>query len=88
MEDYHSRLKEFDVVVMPSFAGGSQLLATNLTGHPVVVVPNGYKENGSPTSISFLGNLFDEGTILAVAAAYQEATGFHLEHPELFYKPD
>ncbi len=84
IEDYHSRMKEFDVVVAPSFQGGDHLLATNLTGHPVVVVPNGFKESGSPTSISFLGNLFDEGTILAVAAAYQEATEFNKEKPPLF----
>ena len=88
IEDYHKKIEEFDVVVTPSFQGSDQLLASNLTGHPVVVVPNGFKENGSPTSISFLGNLFDEGTILAVAAAYQEATGFHKKHPELFYRLD
>jgi Asp-tRNA(Asn)/Glu-tRNA(Gln) amidotransferase A subunit family amidase len=86
IEDYHRRLQSFDVVVMPSFSGGNQLLATNLTGHPVVVVPNGFKKSGSPTSISFLGNLFDEGTILAVAAAYQEATEYHLQRPPLFNK--
>ncbi len=88
IEDFHSRMKEFDVVVIPSLQGGNHLLATNLTGHPVVVVPNGFKESGSPTSISFLGNLFDEGTILAVAAAYQEATDFNKERPELFHKLD
>ncbi len=81
---YHQIMEQFDVVVMPSFAGGNQLLATNLTGHPVVVVPNGFKESGSPVSISFLGNLYDEGTILAVAAAYQEATSFHRDRPPLF----
>jgi len=84
IRDYNEKMKDFDVVVTPSFQGGSQLLATNLTGHPVVVVPNGFKENGSPTSISFLGNLFDEGTILAVAAAYQEATEFNKKRPDLF----
>jgi Asp-tRNA(Asn)/Glu-tRNA(Gln) amidotransferase A subunit family amidase len=84
IEDYNARLKDFDVVVVPSFQGGNQLLATNLTGHPVVVVPNGFKNSGSPTSISFLGNLFDEGTILAVAAAYQEATSFNKKRPDLF----
>ena len=84
IEDYHSRMKGFDVVVLPSYQGGDHLLATNLTGHPVVVVPNGFKESGSPTSISFLGNLFDEGTILAVAAAYQEATEFNKKKPPLF----
>ena len=88
IEDYNRRLKEFDVVIMPSFQGGSQLLATNLTGHPVVVVPNGFKDSGSPTSISFLGNLFDEGSILAVAAAYQEATSFHLKRPGMFNRAD
>jgi Asp-tRNA(Asn)/Glu-tRNA(Gln) amidotransferase A subunit family amidase len=84
IEDYHQRLQPFDVVVMPSFSGGDQLLATNLTGHPVVTVPNGFKASGSPTSITFLGNLYDEGTILAVAAAFQEATDHHLKRPELF----
>jgi len=88
IEDYNRRLKEFDVVITPSFHGGSQLLATNLTGHPVVVVPNGFKDSGSPTSISFLGNLFDEGTILAVAAAYQEATSFHQKRPGTFNRSD
>jgi len=84
VQDMHDRLNDFDVVVTPTFRGGDQLLATNLTGHPVVVVPNGFKETGSPTSISFLGNMFDEGTILAVAAAYQGATGFHEKRPRLF----
>jgi len=88
IETYHQKMKEFDVVVTPSLEGGEQLLATNLTGHPVVVVPNGFRKSGSPTSISFLGKLFDEGTILAVAAAYQEASGFHRERPELFSRPD
>ena len=84
IEQYHRIMREFDVVVMPSYAGGNQLLATNLTGHPVVVVPNGFKDSGSPVSISFLGNLYDEGTILAVAAAYQEATSFHRQRPPRF----
>ncbi|MGW8316211.1 MAG: amidase [Bacteroidales bacterium] len=84
IEQYYHIMREFDVVVMPSFNGGNQLLATNLTGNPVVVVPNGFKDSGSPVSISFLGNLYDEGTILAVAAAYQEATSFHKKRPPLF----
>jgi Asp-tRNA(Asn)/Glu-tRNA(Gln) amidotransferase A subunit family amidase len=84
IRDMNNRLKGFDAVVIPSFDGGNQLLATNLTGHPVVVVPNGFKEDGSPTSISFLGNLYDEGMFLSVAAVYQEATGFHQKRPRLF----
>lgn len=83
IEKYNSLLKEFDVVVTPSF-GGTQLPATNLTGHPVVIVPNGAIEGGSRTTITFLGNLFDEATILAVAKAYQDVTDFDEMRPPLF----
>ena len=75
--------KDYDVIVTPSY-GGSQLLTTNLTGHPCVVMKNGYNSNGSPVSISFLGNLFDEATILSAARAYQEATEFDEQHPPGF----
>jgi len=84
IRDFNARMQDFDVVVTPSFAGESQLLATNLTGHPCVVVPNGFNDKGSPHSISFLGNLFEEGKILAVAKVYQEATSFNKQRPELF----
>ena len=35
-----------DVIVTPS--GGEQLVATNLTGHPAVIVPNGIRGNDAP----------------------------------------
>jgi Asp-tRNA(Asn)/Glu-tRNA(Gln) amidotransferase A subunit family amidase len=75
-------LREIDVYVAPSF-GGDNLLLTNLTGHPAVVLPNGFRENGTPTSITFTGRLFGEDRLLALARAYQEATGFHLKHPPI-----
>jgi Asp-tRNA(Asn)/Glu-tRNA(Gln) amidotransferase A subunit family amidase len=72
-----------DVIVTPTF-GTSQLLATNLTGHPAVILPNGFREeDGTPVSITFLGGLFGEDKLLAVAHAYQSATDFHLKHPAL-----
>jgi Asp-tRNA(Asn)/Glu-tRNA(Gln) amidotransferase A subunit family amidase len=75
-------MSEVDVYVVPSF-GGSNLTLTNLTGHPCVVLPNGYREDGTPTSISFVGKLYGEAETLAVARAYQEATDFHLKRPAL-----
>jgi Asp-tRNA(Asn)/Glu-tRNA(Gln) amidotransferase A subunit family amidase len=75
-------MQTVDLYIAPSF-GGDNLLRTNLTGHPCVVLPNGFNEKGSPVSISFIGRLFDEGTILAVANAYQRATAWHLQHPDL-----
>jgi len=69
------------VYLAPSFS--DNLLLTNLTGHPCVVLPNGFKEDGTPTSISMMGNLFEEGKLLLVAKAYQTATDFHKKHPTL-----
>ena len=73
MQMMDEMLKEIDLYVAPTFGGGS-LLATNLTGHPAVVLPNGFREDGTPTSITFTGKLYDEGRLLAVAGAYQKAT--------------
>jgi Asp-tRNA(Asn)/Glu-tRNA(Gln) amidotransferase A subunit family amidase len=75
-------LKDVDVFLAPSLAGDSELL-TNLTGHPCVVVPNGFSKAGTPTSICFIGNLFKEAEILEVAKAYQDSTDFHKKHPDL-----
>lgn len=75
-------MENLDVYVCPSFEGNN-LLLTNLTGHPAVVVPNGFTSKGTPTSITFVGRLYGEAEVLAVARAYQEATGFHLLRPEL-----
>jgi Asp-tRNA(Asn)/Glu-tRNA(Gln) amidotransferase A subunit family amidase len=71
-----------DVYVGPS-QEGSSLLLTNLTGHPCVVLPCGFNDEGRPVSITFTGNLFGEGTLLAVAKKYQDATAYHLKHPDL-----
>lgn len=73
---------QVDVIVAPPFDGDNSLLS-NLTGHPCVVVPNGFSKEGTPTSMTFLGKLFDEATLLAVAKRYQDATDFHLKHPRL-----
>ncbi len=81
MQKMAEKMKGIDVYIAPS--GGSNLLLTNLTGHPAVGVPNGFRENGSPTSICFIGNLFEESKTLRVAKAYQDATDFHLKHPDL-----
>jgi Asp-tRNA(Asn)/Glu-tRNA(Gln) amidotransferase A subunit family amidase len=69
-----------DVIVAPSLSGRS-LLLSNLTGHPCVVVPNGFSKAGTPTGICFIGKLFGEGELLAVTKQYQDATDFHQKHP-------
>ncbi|MBI5856862.1 MAG: amidase [Sphingobacteriales bacterium] len=76
-------MKDYDVLIVPTFAG-RQLSMTNLTGHPVVVMPIGFNQNGSPISITLIGNLYDEATILAVAKGFQDKTDFNKQHPPLF----
>lgn len=76
-------MSQVDVYVTPAF-GNANLLITNLTGHPSVVLPNGFTDDGRPTSITFTGDLFDEAGVLRVAKAYQEATNHHKKHPPLF----
>ena len=83
IEKMNALFQKYDAIITPSF-GGPQLLATNLTGHPAVVLPNGFNEKGSPTSFSIIGRLFQEGTILVIASAYQQATAFETMKPPLF----
>ncbi len=80
-----SVMQQVDAYISPAFGGGN-LLITNLTGHPSVVLPNGFTEDMRPTSITFVGDLFDEATVLSVAKAYQDATDHHTKHPPLFSK--
>jgi Asp-tRNA(Asn)/Glu-tRNA(Gln) amidotransferase A subunit family amidase len=84
MQRWHELMKTVDVIVTPTGAAGlTQLVATNLTGHPAVIVPNGFRDDGTPVSLTFLGGLFEEAKLLAVASAYQRATDFHLRRPAM-----
>ena len=82
IQDTAKVFDQVDVIVAPSQSGRSLLLG-NLTGHPNVVVPNGFSTNNTPTSICFLGKLFGEAELLAVAKKYQDSTDFHRKHPTL-----
>ncbi len=68
------------------YVGGNDLVLTNLTGHPTVVLPNGFRKTGDaevPTALTFTGRLYGETELLAVAHAYQQATGHHLKRPPM-----
>jgi Asp-tRNA(Asn)/Glu-tRNA(Gln) amidotransferase A subunit family amidase len=76
-------MKDYDVLIVPTFAG-SQLSITNLTGNPSVTMPTGFNKTGSPVSITLIGKLYDEATILGAAKAYQDKTSFNKMHPYKF----
>lgn len=75
--------EDVDVFVTPTY-GGDVLAATNLTGHPQVVVPSGFESDGTPVSVSFVGDLYADDAALTVAHAYQRATSYHGRQPPEF----
>lgn len=83
IEEMHALFSEYDVIVTPSY-GGNQLQVTNLTGHPALCMPNGFLDNGSPVSITFLANLFEEEKLIMLGKAYQEHTDWQKKRPPLF----
>ena len=86
MQKWHALFETVDVIVTPTNVG-SQLTATNLTGHPAVILPSGFRDTSEsdrtqvPVSLTFLGGLYQEATLLSVAKAWQDATDFHKKYP-------
>jgi len=69
-----------------AYVGGDDLVLTNFTGHPTVVVPTGEKKDspsGQPSTISFTGRLFGEEELLALAWAFEKAAGAAGRRPPL-----
>ena len=76
-------LEGIDVFITPTSGPGVSMM-TNLTGHPAVVVPSGFNDNGTPVSTVFIGQLWADAEMLRVAKAWQDATDFHTRRPPLF----
>src|SRR6266498_3986257 len=76
-------MKDWDILIVPTF-GGRQISLTNLTGNPVVCFPVGFNATGNPLSVTLIGKLYDEATILTAVKAYQDKTDFNKQHPAKF----
>ena len=61
----------------------SLLTAWNVTGQPVLMLPNGFGRNGLPLGMQILGRPFGEETILRVGHAYERATSWGTRRPPL-----
>jgi Asp-tRNA(Asn)/Glu-tRNA(Gln) amidotransferase A subunit family amidase len=55
----------------------------NLACYPALSVPHGFMESGSPGAMTFYARPYGEAELLALGKAYQDASGFHLKHPNL-----
>ena len=76
--------KEF-AQAYPGVSGGPSVIAAgNLTGLPALAMPNGYGENGLPTSIAFMGPPFSEATLCSLGVLYQSRTDWHTKRPSAY----
>jgi len=95
IEKFEKFMADWDVIVV---AGSGPLTTTNLTGNPQVVVRCGWLEpqpaqpgqgfggggGGSPwRMLGFLGKIYDEGSPLRAALAYEQSTEWHKKTPTL-----
>jgi Asp-tRNA(Asn)/Glu-tRNA(Gln) amidotransferase A subunit family amidase len=80
MQKFSELMSHWDAFISPT--NSSSLTATNLTGHPQVVVPCGFVD-GLPQGLLFTGRLYDEGIPMRIAYAYEQATDWHTKHPVL-----
>ena len=55
-------------------AGDNSQILSPQTGFPAITVPMGYTHGDLPSGLTFLGNSFDEATLIKFAYAYEQAT--------------
>ena len=80
LQQMNALFESIDVFLAPS--NSDSVTMTNLTGHPAVVLPAGFVEQ-LPVGVMLTGKLWDEGTLLRAAAAFEAATDWHKHHPTL-----
>lgn len=83
IEGLQAMLADLDVVLTPCL-GGAALVATNLTGHPMIVVPTSLGPDALPRGICLIGRPFGEAALLTAARDLQAMLGFHLRRPPGF----
>lgn len=81
-------MKRFgEVIAQVDFLiNANDLVHTNLTGHPQVVMPVSYRERNDvkrPVPVVITGHLNDDDRLLAFASAYQAKLTAHQARPEL-----
>lgn len=87
MKEVARRLSNVDAVMFTALTLSSVSSLNpvmSLTGHPSIAVPNGFATDGTPTAVMFSGQLYQEGPLLALAKAYEDATRYYEKQPPLF----
>lgn len=64
------------------YANDILTIPVNLAGVPAISIPCGFA-NGLPLGLQIIGKYFDESTVYRVAHAFEQATTFHKQKPQL-----
>ncbi len=82
VEKFEKFMADWDAAI-----GAGSVMAINLTGNPQVVLRCGYTESTTARSpwsmLGFIGKIYDEGSILRLALAYEQATDWRKKTPTL-----
>ncbi|HWK22060.1 MAG TPA: Asp-tRNA(Asn)/Glu-tRNA(Gln) amidotransferase subunit GatA [Ureibacillus sp.] len=68
---------------MTMYANDILTIPINLAGVPAISIPCGF-DNGLPLGLQIIGKHFDEETIYRTAYAFEQATEFHKETPQIW----
>ena len=67
----------------PQAVSADNTFFCNYYGLPAISIPCGLSTHGLPLGLQIVGPQWGEGSVLAIAHAFQKATAWHLKHPEL-----
>ena len=95
--DIRNVFSSVDLLVLPTMADPPFKIETGLTrnvsarntspfdayGIPTISIPCGFTSAGLPIGIQIAGAAWEETSVLALAHAYEQATGWHTRHPNL-----
>ncbi len=81
MEQFERELGDFDAVMGTGI--GQNLIQTNYTGHPQILIPFGDDGKGVSVSRSFIGRLYQEDLLCAITKVFQDKAGFLSRRPDL-----
>ncbi|OIK09840.1 amidase family protein [Bacillus sp. MUM 13] len=79
--DFALKTYGLDVILFPSYIG-STICAK--AGYPSIAIPAGYMKSGRPFGINMASTAFNEGVLIKVAYAFEQATK-HRRSPNITY---
>lgn len=74
--------EEMDAPVI-AYANDVLTIPVNLAGVPAISIPCGFSSEGLPIGLQIIGKHFDEAMVYRAAHAFEQATDFHKQRPDI-----